>query len=1308
MRLKRILYFICAMALAIAGSIAHSQASVVENESVVLYVDAQSGSDSNSGSAGAPLKTIQAAVNEANANTRKSIGTKIIVNPGVYRETVKIDPVGGPKTAPLTIEAATNGNAIISASDVLSGWSPDSQYSGAYVTNWRPAEDTCALPGGWPSMQEIALHTEMVFINGISMAQVLTYTDLKPGTFYVDTADGTLHVFPPSGIDPSNATIEAASRAKTISVIGRSNVVLRGLVLEHAANCVNTGAATVTSSNNVLIDSIRANWNNWGGLAVSGSSNITVQNSTGSYNGGVGFQGTQDQAILYTNNETDYNNWRGAQGAFYDWAMGGTKLFQMRTTTVQNHFSYNNQAQGLWFDTDNQNVTINHATLAGSYNAALQLERNEGPITLENSSLCSSGTGLNLLTTEALTANNNVFYNNGATNQYQAQFYLAGTKGGIRIVNWLTGQVYDLVTTGTVLSGNSFIDNTSGQFVFGTYLSGSDWTDFTSKLKSDNNTWFDPNTTEAFQIENGKTVDLPGWQAATGADYNSQWAAPESSPASTCTPPAASYPDFNVSLDSGSYAMSSGVATATVRVNSFDFGTVNLSVSGLPSGVSASFSAPSLVSGFSTLTLIASSTSVAQTLPVTLWAISGDRVHSATFNLTVNRNPGVISTTTALAASAPSIPENSPITLKATVQTAKSGASPTGNVTFYNEGAALGKATLSGGVATLTTSALPVGNDSITATYTGTGTFSASTSSAVNVTVTGAAASAAMTTTTLSASASNIAHGSSLTLTARVNASNAGSTPTGTVTFYNGTAVIGSAPLSGSVATLSTSNLPIGLDSITAVYSSANGLSSSTSTAISIQVNSTAASTTTKLAASATTVTQGSSVILTATVKQSGGTTIPTGTVSFYNGSALLGSAVLSAGSASLTTSSLPTGTDSISAAYSGTVAFNASISGIVVIKVNPAASAADNTTTTLTSSTTTVTQNSSATFTATVKAGTGANAPTGTVTFFDGATSLGTASLSSGIASISTTALSEGQHSITAVYGGSSAFLKSTSNPVSISVVSNPAVSLMSTSTTITSSVSQADQGSSISLTATVTAASGTSSATGQVVFSVGKQNIGSAPLASGTATLTTSALPVGNDEITASYSGDNTFAASTSPAINVAISAPDFTVEATPSAVSTSPGGSANVTLLITPKNGFNQNPQLSCSGLPAGVTCSFGAPAKQPDGTSRVTMTIETASNNADAKVADSPRAPFGLALLPLVLCISSKRRKQFRKLLSLSLLAMTMALLGGSTIGCGFWPRPGSTTNTSGATTTITVIAQTTTGLSHTTNVQLTMM
>lgn len=1507
MRLARLLCSIFAAALVTAGSIVHAQATVAENESAVLYVDAQLGSDSNVGSYASPLKTIQVAINKANANNQKSIGTKIVVNGGVYREAVNIDPIPGQTAAPLTLQAATNGTAVISASDALSGWSPDPQYSGAYVTNWTPTQSTCALPAGWPTVQEIALHTEMVFVNGMSMTQVLANSDLKRGTFFVNAADGTLHVFPPNGIDPSNATIEAASRARTIGVVGRTNIVLRGLVLEHAASCLNTSGATISSSNNVLIDAIQANWNNFGGLAVSGSTNVTVQNSMASYNGGVGFQGTKDQTTLYTNNETDYNNWRGAQAAFYNWAMGGIKVFQMRTTTVQNHFSYNNQAQGLWFDTDSQNITIDHATLAGSYNAALQLERNEGPITLENSYLCSSGVGLNVLTTEGLTVNNNVFYNNGATNKYQAQFYLAGTAGGINITNWQTGQVYDLITTGTVLSGNSFIDSAAGQFVFGTYLGGNDWTDFISTLKSDNNTWFDPNTAAAFRIVNGKTVNLAGWQTSTGADYNSVWGSPAVTPASACTPPTPSYPDFNVTVDSGSYAMTSGVAVVTVRVNSFNFGPVNLTASGLPAGVTASFSATSLISGFSTLTLIASSTSIAQTVPVTLWAVSGDRVHNTTFNLAVTPNPGVSSTSTSLAVSASSISQNAPITLTATVQPASGSIVPSGTVTFYSDGAVLGTATLTTGVANLTTSALPVGAHSITATYAGSIAFSASTSNTINVTVNPASAA---TTTTLSAPTSSITQGAAITLTAIVKASGSAGTPTGTVTFHNGTAAIGSASLSSGAATLSISDLPIGATALTATYSGTGAFSSSTSNVISIEVNAAVISTATTLVASASSITQGSAVTLTATVRQSSGTITPGGSVTFYNGSALVGSATLSNGTASISISTLPTGSNAISAAYSGAVSFNASSSGIVAITVNPAAPVAVDTATSLASSATSIiqnasvtfvatvkpasgtalptgsvtflngatvigssplisdiatfttsalnvgsasisasyagtpsfnpsksnvvslvvnsavvatttrlvasslstTQNSPVTFTATVSAASGSNAPTGTVNFYngtavirtaqlvsgtatlntsslpvgsdaitasyagtssfnpssssvvsitvspaiietttsltapsntvtanskitftatvkaasrttipagsvtfnDGDTTIGTATLSGGIASLSTTTMSEGRHSVSAAYEGSAAFLKSMSSPLSVSVTPQPIATLVSTTTALSSSTSQADQGYTISLTATVAAASGSVYPTGRVVFSIGKRNVGSASLTNGKAYLITSALPVGNDGVVASYSGDTSFAPSTSPAIQVTISGPDFTIQATPGTVSAARGGSADLALLITPQNGFDQIPQMSCSGLPAEATCSFANPAKQPDGTSLVNMTIHTSSASTNGSrgsrsPAETSGPPIAFALLPLLLCLSSKQRKRFHGLQSLILIVLAI-VLGGSTIGCGGKDGSTSAANPSSAssTSTITITAQTTTGISHSTDVQLTLM
>ncbi len=90
------------------------------------------------------------------------------------------------------------------------------------------------------------------------------------------------------------------------------------------------------------------------------------------------------------------------------------------------------------------------------------------------------------------------------------------------------------------------------------------------------------------------------------------------------------------------------------------------------------------------------------------------------------------STTTALVSSTSSSPVGASVTLTATV----TPTTATGSVTFNNGTTALGTSTLASGIATLDTSALPVGTDTVTATYNGSGSLNTSTSTAVTVTVT--------------------------------------------------------------------------------------------------------------------------------------------------------------------------------------------------------------------------------------------------------------------------------------------------------------------------------------------------------------------------------------------------------------------------------------------------------------------------------------------------------------------------------------------------------------------------------------------
>lgn len=637
MRLSKSFRFFIVSAIAIAGIHAQGQVVATQTPSSTIYVDSQKGSDvvSNlaiSGTATAPLQTIQAAINLANTRNAQNLGTTIMVNPGVYRESINIGPAA--TAAPLVIQASTTGSTVVSGSNVITGWTPVSGHAGTYYHSWSYNFGYCAIPSGWPSsIPAIARRTEMVFVNNVPLTQVLSESQLRPGTFFVDEGTNQMLITPPSGTNVSTAKIEAAVRPQIFSISGRSYVTVKGMVFQHANSCINKPAATIQGSSHVVVDQVQALWNNWGGLQVAGDSYVTVENSIASHNGGVGFMGDEDVSTTFSYVESDFNNWRGAMGAMYNWGMGGTKLFQMHTATVQNFYAYGNQAQGLWFDTDNKNITINAATVAASSMSALQLEANEGPVLVENSHFCTSLAGVTALNQEKLTMKYNSFYNNGGFGQYPGEIFIAGRAGGHVIYDWQTGQYYNLFTSGTVLTSNNFENAASGQHVFGTYLSGSDWYDFANNLTASGNRWYDPATSYSFMLPSAHIVNFSAWKSAVGTDYSSYWALPSTSPAGACSVPSFSYTDFAVNLNLQSYSMSAGHASIGIKVNNFGYGNVNLSVSGLPANVSASFSKATVYNGIVTLSLYANKYAVNKTVPITIWGISGNRVHPVTVNV---------------------------------------------------------------------------------------------------------------------------------------------------------------------------------------------------------------------------------------------------------------------------------------------------------------------------------------------------------------------------------------------------------------------------------------------------------------------------------------------------------------------------------------------------------------------------------------------------------------------------------------------------------------------------------------------------
>ena len=421
----------------------------------------------------------------------------------------------------------------------------------------------------------------------------------------------------------------------------------------------------------------------------------------------------------------------------------------------------------------------------------------------------------------------------------------------------------------------------------------------------------------------------------------------------------------------------------------------------------------------------------------------------------------------------------------------------TGTVQFLDGATVLGTSPLNSSTATLATSTLSIGSHSITAVYSGDTNYAGSTSAVLTQAV-----SKAPTTTSLSVSTASIAYGQSVDVTASVTPAAA----TGTVQFLDGASPILTLPLNGGPLAFTAANLTAGTHSITAVYSGDATFATSTSALATVTVAK--ATPPVAVASSANPSVNDASIILTATVAAP----IATGTVQFLDGATVLGTATLAGNTGDIVVP-LTAGTHSITAVYSGDGNLNSATSPVFTQTVNKSPSSL-----TLASSLNPSTVGQPVTFSAAISP----VSATATVQFLDGSTALGSATITSGVATISVSTLTGGSHSITAVYSGDAYRTGSTSTALA------QTVSKIFTTAAVSLSASTIVYGHDLPITATVAPAA----ATGTVQFLDGGVLLTTLSLSGGTAATTFTNMPAGTHSITVVYSGDASYAASTSAA--------------------------------------------------------------------------------------------------------------------------------------------------------------------------------
>ena len=364
-------------------------------------------------------------------------------------------------------------------------------------------------------------------------------------------------------------------------------------------------------------------------------------------------------------------------------------------------------------------------------------------------------------------------------------------------------------------------------------------------------------------------------------------------------------PTFTLS-DSPTYASlnQNGSVTSTVTISpQYGFSSsVTLSASGLPSGVTASFS-PNPTIGSSVLSLTASSTATAGSKTVTITGTSGTTTASTSFYLTVYASTFTLSDAPSTVNLVPGGSDRSTLTVipqygfVSSVNLTISGL-PNGVSASWGTNPTTGSSVL-----TLTaSSSAAVGTT--TATITGTsGSLVATTPLAVVVKAAPTATTTALTVTSSGAPVTSVAAGSVVTLSATVTSGTTALT-TGRVNFCDAAAtycedihLLGSAQLT-SAGTATLKFIPgIGSHSYKAVFSGTNSSSTSSSSASGLTVTG-AVPTSTTIAQSGV----AGNYSLTATVTATG-PIAPTGGVSFLdtsNANAILGSATLGVGTEAL------------------------------------------------------------------------------------------------------------------------------------------------------------------------------------------------------------------------------------------------------------------------------------------------------------------------------------------------------------------------------------------------------------------------
>ncbi len=337
---------------------------------------------------------------------RAQPGDRIVLAPGIYRESVVIAQSGTPE-APIIVEAEKPGTVVITGTDIVEGWVDGG--SG----RWQVAMDLSHLANS-SKYGLLASRREQVFVDGHSLRQVLHKDQLVGGTFYYEEAECRLWILPQpftgettegtqeidaGGItgggtvaldrgapenawqfltrrfDPAEHRIEVSTRHCIFRTEGEHNqqgvghLVLRGLTFRGSADSPQQPMARFGGSH-LLVEDCLFEAGCARGFDIRANQSV-FRRCVARLNGQMGFSGygndnlVEDCALLYNNTK---------HSDFTCFEQGGCKICRTNGWVVRRVRCVGNDGPGIWFDIDNTHATIDACWCEGNSGPGIMYE----------------------------------------------------------------------------------------------------------------------------------------------------------------------------------------------------------------------------------------------------------------------------------------------------------------------------------------------------------------------------------------------------------------------------------------------------------------------------------------------------------------------------------------------------------------------------------------------------------------------------------------------------------------------------------------------------------------------------------------------------------------------------------------------------------------------------------------------------------------------------------------------------------------------------------------------------------------------